>query len=185
MGEDLKKFHTWHLIRILLLRASFQYHSAGISSGRSHAAYVYDAWALSFPYTGPQLIEVPIEDLVAELHQRSCLNATQQLIFHFDIRTLSSVEITMVAVRCMAQCHDYLTDSGYSLNDAIAAVNGVISYLSTPRNDLAHYIPPKLKQGETSINPADIVELKRIVEELERRRELITIDPYRGIIPLP
>lgn len=181
MEQDLTRFHAWHLIRAILLRVSFQYHDAGISSGRSHAAYVYDAWAHTFPYTGPQLIEPPIEKLVAELLRRDPLIANRQRTFHFGLRTLSSAEITLVTVHCLAKCHEYLATFGYTFIDAITATKGVVDFFGQPGFDLARFIPAKLIHGQTSITPSDVPELKALVEELEHRRDLIIIDPYVGI----
>ncbi|MBI5126765.1 MAG: hypothetical protein HZA80_03315 [Candidatus Taylorbacteria bacterium] len=183
MEPDLKQFHTWHLIRAILLRASAQYHSAGISSGRSHASYVYDAWALTFPYSGPQLLDTPIEKLRDELLQRDPLIKNGQQVFCFDLRGLSSAEITAVTIHCMAECHSYLSTDGYHLHDAVTATDTVIDFFGKVRADLAGFIPRNLEKRRRHLNPSEIPELKGLVEELNHRRDLIVIDPYKGIQP--
>lgn len=183
--STLPSFHTWHLVHTILLRASFQYHSGGISSGRSCMSYLYDAWALAFPYTGPQLAEVSLDDLIEELQSRKPVCAAGQLVFtSFGPVALTFEKITSLVVNAMSVAHVHMKTKvdWHGLSTSFKAVEGVRTYFGDILPDLKFYLPSNLFD-ERVTSAAHYAPLKRIVDDLFYRRDLIIVDPYEGIQP--
>lgn len=184
MQNILSRYHTWHLIRVILLRANSQYHSGGISAGRSPMSYIYDAWESVFPYTGPQLMNIPFEDLAKELRRRPPLIIRGQMVFkQFGLQALTFEEITVLVVNAMERGHFYMEKHcGWEgLSQSYRAVKTVKRFLGRVPRHQSYYLPTHVFKKKVT-SPAQYQHLKRIVEDLETRIDQIYVDPTKGIV---
>jgi hypothetical protein len=186
MHNVLPQYHTWHLIRVILLRANFQYHSGGISSGRCPMSYIYDAWEAVFPYDGPQLETFALNDIIKELCHRAPLMIPGQLVFmEFGLQALTFTEMTLLVVNAMARGHLYMEKHrGWEgLSESYKAVKAVREFLGAVPRQQESFLPKHIFEKKVT-SCAHYPSLKRIVFDLSTRRDRIRLDSREGIVEL-
>lgn len=168
------------------MRANYQYHSGGVSSGRCPMSYVYDAWSSTLQYKGEQLDSIETPLLMKELKERTALMSPERIAKPAtDLTELDITELTELTVNAMLRGHEHMKKAqDWVFSEAESVVRAVQQFFGKELSaKLQQFLPEDMYEKQNVASPAHYPPLKSLVDELEARHDQFIIDQKKGLVP--